>query len=166
VERNSQLLNRYEVNLGIDMEAIDLHTNALEKLAFRKVIAVICSFKIHCSAEFLTFEKTKFEEEVLEDGNLISSNRSYWLNIKLNKAAIRPEHYFEPIITQLLLRYQDVSTGQLMCYVSELEHRLSKNVKRMIQLINFENIQQYFDSEDIHNFSERCTIRNVDRTIR
>lgn len=47
-----------------------------------------------------------------------------------------------------------------------MEHRLSKNVKRVIQLINFDNIQEYFDSEDIHNFSERCTIKNVDRTYR
>jgi len=88
------------------------------------------------------------------------------LHIKLDKAAIRPEHYYDPILTQCVLRYHDVSTGQMMCYVSEMEHRLSKNVKKMIQLINFENIQHYFDSEDIHNFSERCTIRNIDRTIR
>lgn len=36
----------------------------------------------------------------------------------------------------------------------------------MIKLINFENIQEYFDKQDIKNFSERNTIRPVERTIR
>lgn len=153
VERNHQLLSRYEINLGIDMDSVDLHIEALEKLAFRKVVAVMRKCQLLCSADFITFERSKFEEDMLEDGNLISSSKSYWLQIKLDKAAIRPEHYFEPVVTQCILRYQDVSTGQLMCYVSEVEQRLSKNVKKMIQLINFDNVQQYFDSEDIHNFS-------------
>lgn len=47
------------------METIDLHIQALEKLAFRKVVAVIRSCQFHCSADFITIEKTKFEEDML-----------------------------------------------------------------------------------------------------
>lgn len=68
--------------------------------------------------DFVKFEKTKFEESMLSDGDILTSNKSYWLHIKLDKEKITEDNYNDPVLTQYILKFQDVSTKKIICIVS------------------------------------------------
>jgi hypothetical protein len=63
---------------------------------------------------------------MLNDGDLLTSNKSFWLNIKLDKAKITEDSYNDPVYTQCIIKYQDVNTKKTICVISEVTQKLCK----------------------------------------